>query len=107
MEERTPDTETGAAFDLANAGYRPMPDPDKKEGKDAVGSDSASLRAAVEQRSDAPIEPTIREYQDRDGKRVPQNEAITLARASRDYSDALAAERLISESETSEALAAR
>ncbi|MBA7464867.1 hypothetical protein ES703_06664 [subsurface metagenome] len=107
MEERTPDCETGAAFDLANAGYRPMPDPDKKEEQASLGGDSISLRAAAEQRSDAPTEPTIREYQDRDGKRVPANEAITLARASRDYSDAQAAERLISESQTSDALAAR
>jgi hypothetical protein len=30
MADETDPALTGAAFDLANAGYRPMPDPDRK-----------------------------------------------------------------------------
>jgi hypothetical protein len=92
-----------------DADFVPMPDldADEKERSEPIGSDGASLRAAAEQRSDPPIDPTVREYQDRDGKRVPQNESITLARAGRDYSEALAAEKLIAENATSGRLAAR
>lgn len=108
MESTPPEAaETGAAFDLAKAGYKPMPDQDERDEQDPIGSDSASLHEAAGRRSGPAVEATVREYRDADGKRVAQNEAITLARASRDYSGALAAERLIAESETSKALAAR
>ena len=98
---------TGAAFDLANAGYTPMKDPDEKNDEGEIGSDSASLREAAEQRAVAPDSFVIREYSDGSGKPVPANEAVTLARAARDYAGAIAAEKLIAENESSEALAAR
>lgn len=99
---------TGAAFDLANAGFVAMPEPDSKKAYETpIGSDSASLREAAERRADPRVEPVVRQYLDADGNKAPQNESVTLARASRDYSEALAAERLVAESATSEALAAR
>lgn len=98
---------TGAAFDLANAGYTPMKDTDEKNDEGEIGSDSASLREAAEQRAVAPDSFVIREYSDGSGKPVPANEAVTLARAARDYAGAIAAEKLIAENESSEALAAR
>ena len=98
----------GASGSVA-ADFVSMPDldADDKDRGEPIGSDSTSLRAAAEQRTDLPIEPTVRQYLDRDGNKVPQNESITLARATRDYSGALAAERLIAESVTSKTLAAR
>ncbi len=38
---------TGAAFELANAGYRPMPEPDDEGKAEEIGSDGASLREAA------------------------------------------------------------
>lgn len=101
----------GATNDAALAGYVPMPDIEKdaeeeKRGE-PISSDSSSLRTATEQRSDVRTEPIVREYQDQDGRKVAQNESITLARAGRDYAGALAAEKLIAESETAKTLAAR
>ena len=107
VESISPDTETGAAFDLAKAGYKPMPEQDERDEQEPIGSDSASLRDAAERRADPPPEPIVREYRDRDGKVASQTEAITLARASRDYAGARAIERLVAEGKTSEALAAR
>jgi hypothetical protein len=99
---------TGAAFELANAGYVPMSDPDKRNDDDeTIGSDAASLREAAEQRATTPREVTPRQYIDRSGEPVAQNEAITLERAARDYAAATSAERLLSENQSSEALAAR
>ncbi len=101
--------ETAAsAQDSVVADFVPMPDLDEeKDSSEPIGSDTTSLRTAAERRSDPPTEPTVREYRDRDGKRVPHNESITLARAARDYSGALAFEKLVAESETAKALAAR
>ena len=45
---------TGAAFELANAGYTAMSDPNKKKEDEAIGSDVASLREAAERLNDAP-----------------------------------------------------
>jgi hypothetical protein len=98
---------TGAAFELANAGYVPMSDPDKKNENDTIGSDAASLREAAEQRAAAAREVTVRGYTDADGEPVASTEAITLERAARDYAAATSAERLLAENQTSEALAAR
>jgi len=98
---------TGGAFDLANAGYTPMQDPNERRDEEAIASDSASLRQAAEQRSAAPDPVIIREYLDGDGKPVASDEAITLARAARDYAGATATEKLVSENETSKALAER
>lgn len=98
---------TGAAFELANAGYTPMPDPDKKQDDEAIGSDSASLREAAEQRSGPPDEVVARGYLDRHGEPVAPTEAITLERAARDYARSTAVDRLALEGASSEALAAR
>ncbi len=94
---------TGAAFELANAGYQPMPDPDKTNDDEAIGSDSASLREAAEQRSGPRDEVVARAYTDRNGEPAAPNEAITLERAARDYAKATAIDRLALESELSEA----
>lgn len=98
---------TGAAYELANAGYEPMPDPQEEKQREAIGSGNASLREASAQRTEATDDVTVRRYTGPDGGPAAPNEAVTLARASRDYADATAAERLIAESETSDALAER
>ena len=97
---------TGAAFELANGGYVPMSDPDRKNEDEAIGSDTASLREAAEQRS-APREVTVRQYLDQDGEPVASTEAVTLERAARDYAAATSADRILAESHSSEVLAAR
>ena len=98
---------TGAAFDLASAGYKPMPDPEKKNDDEAIGSDSASLREAAGRRSGVPDEIVAREYIDGNGEPIAADEAITLDRAVRDYAGATAADRLVVENTTSKELAAR
>lgn len=100
---------TGAAYDLANAGFVAMPEPDVQASREEepVGSDSVSLREAAEQRAVPGGEPVVRKYTDADGATAPPNETVTLARASRDYSRALAAERLVADAESSKVLAAR
>jgi hypothetical protein len=97
----------GAAFDLANAGYAPMPDPGKKVDEQEIGGDSASLRHAAEQLSAEPDPVVAREYLDGSGEPAPQHEAITLTRAARDYADIVAAERLVADNESSKSLAER
>jgi hypothetical protein len=98
---------TGAAFDLANAGYTPMPGSEEKDGAEAIGSDNASLREVAEQRAPSRNDVVVREYLDADGKPVAANEAITLDRAGHDYASAVAADLAAMENETSTALAAR
>lgn len=96
---------TGAEFDLANAGYTPMPDPQRGEQEAEIGSDSASLREAAAQRSNSQDKIVVRRYTDAKGRHAAQNEAVTLARASRDYASATAADRRAKEQEASDALA--
>lgn len=98
---------TGADFDLANAGYTPMRDPEKKEKQETIGGDSASLREAATQRAVETEHASVRRYLDRDGKLAPAHEAVTLERAARDYANATQAERLTAESRNSQELAAR
>ncbi|WP_441237482.1 hypothetical protein [Bradyrhizobium sp. 930_D9_N1_4] len=98
---------TGAAFDLANAGYAEMPDPDKAVECESIDSDSASLRDAADRRSDTQPDIVVRQYTDAEGKPAAANEAVTLARAARDYAGAAAGDRQTAEIESSEALAAR
>lgn len=107
MTTETESALTGAAYELANAGYVPMPDPLKERERETIGSDVASLREAAAQRAEAGDEPTVRGYIGPDGQPAAPNEAVTLTRASRDYASAIAAERLIAESETSKVLAER
>jgi hypothetical protein len=107
MTTETDSSLTGAVYDLANAGYVPMPDPQEKEGRDTIGSDNASLRGAAAQCAEPPDEAIVRGYTGPDGKPVAANEAVTLARASRDYADATAAERIVAEAENSKVLAER
>jgi hypothetical protein len=98
---------TGAAFELASAGYTPMPDPDKESEEDAIGGDIASLREAAEQRMAPPSEVTVRAYTGPNGEPVAPTEAVTLHRAARDYAAATSTERLLAEDQSNEALAAR
>lgn len=98
---------TGADYDLANAGYVPMPDPKQKRERETIGSDTASLREVTERCADISEDSVIRRYTGADGEPAPPHEAVTLARASRDYAGATAAERLSAEGETSGAFAER
>lgn len=97
---------TGAAFDLANAGYKSMPDKREKD-EEEIGSDSGSLREAADRIADVNDETVVRQYSDANGKRAAANEAVTLSRAARDYAGVTAAERLAAESEDAKDLAAR
>lgn len=96
---------TDAAYELANAGYVPMPDPQEKDEREAIGGDSVSLREAAAQREQIQDDLVVRAYTGPSGEPIVQNEAVTLSRASRDYANATAMERFIAEAETSEALA--
>jgi len=98
---------TGAAFDLANAGYSEMPDPGRDEERPSIDGDSASLRDAADRRPDSRPETVVRRYTDAEGKPAAANEAVTLARAARDYASATSGDRKAAENETSEALARR
>ena len=98
---------TGAAFELANAGFKPMPDTERKDDEEAIGSDSASLREAAEQRPAPRDEPFVRKYIGDDGEPAAANLAITLDRAVRDYTSAAAADKFVVENESSQVLAAR
>ena len=98
---------TGAAFDLANAGFTPMPDVEKTDEKESISSDSASLREVAGRRAGSTDEVIKRQYTDDNGKPAAINEAVTLDRASRDYARATAAEFAAVEHETSKQLAAR
>jgi hypothetical protein len=97
---------TGAEFDLANAGYSAMPDGERKE-EEAIGSDNASLREAAEHLSTERAEPVVRQYTDARGQPAAASEAVTLARAARDYAGATSADRLMAESRSADDLAAR
>ena len=107
MANETDEVLTGAAFELANAGYRPMPDPQKRDEEEAIGSDSASLREAAERRSGPRDDVIVRKYTNGNGEPAAPNEAITLDRAVRDYASASATDRFAVENESSKALAAR
>jgi hypothetical protein len=98
---------TGAAFELVNAGFKPMPDPDNNNDDEAIGSDSASLREAADQRAGSRDEVIVREYLDGNGKPIAANEAITLERAARDYASATSLDKLAAQNESGKALAAR
>jgi len=98
---------TGAAFELANAGFKPMSDTEQSDDKETIGSDSASLRDAAERRSRPSDEIVLRKYVDVNGEPVAADEAITLERAVRDYASATALDQLLVENESSKALAAR
>ncbi|WFU35668.1 hypothetical protein QA635_15165 [Bradyrhizobium brasilense] len=97
---------TGAAHDLAVAGYKPMPDRRADE-EEPIGSDNASLREAAEKISEQSEDVVVRQYRDAEGKPAAANEAVTLRRASRDYAAAVAAEKLIADGEDAERLAER
>lgn len=99
-------TPTGAVFDLVNAGYAEMPEPDRDGERQPIGSDGASLRHAADERPDARPRVVVRQYTDAEGKPAPANEAVTLERAARDYAAATAGDRRNAENESSEALAA-
>lgn len=107
MTAKTDAESTGATFDLVNAGYAEMPDPDRESERLSIDSESASLRDAADHLSDSQPEVVVRQYTDAEGKPAAANEAVTLARAARDYATATAGDRRTAEGESSEALAAR
>jgi hypothetical protein len=98
---------TGASFDLAHAGYAEMPDPSREQERESIGSDSASLHDAADQRADPQAEVVVRQYTNAEGKRAAANEAVTLSRAARDYASATASDRQAADGLSSDALAAR
>ena len=59
---------TGAAFELASAGYTPMPDQEKKDDGEAIGSDSTSLREAAERLAGPSDDIVVRKYLDQRGE---------------------------------------
>ena len=65
------------------------------------------MREAADKISAPQEELVVRQYRDHEGKPAAANEAITLARASRDYSELRAAEQLVADSENAKELAAR
>ena len=107
MTVETDSALTGAVYELANAGYTPMPDAEEKDEGETIANDTVSLWEAAMQRADTNDDVIVREYLGPDGLPAAANEAITLSRAGRDYASATAAERLVAENESSKALAAR
>jgi hypothetical protein len=107
MTSETDPALTGAAFELANGGYTPMPDLNEKDEAEEIGSDNASLREAAERRSGSRNDLVVRKYLDQSGEPVAANEAITLERAARDYASVTSADKFAVENESSRALAAR
>lgn len=97
---------TGAAFDLVNAGYAEMPDPDAEKERQSIDSDNASLRDVADRLSDQQPKIVVRQYTDGEGRSAAANEAVTLARAARDYAGATAGDRQTAEDESSKVLAA-
>ncbi|MGX9946473.1 hypothetical protein [Bradyrhizobium sp. BTAi1] len=83
---------TGAAFELDNAGYRPMPDMEEPPERDAIEADAMSLREVAERRTERPAPVMVREYVDEAGNVIDRNEAVTLERAARDHARVRAAE---------------
>ena len=106
MSDESSNDLTGAAHDLAIAGYKAMPDR-KSDEQGAIGSDTASLREAAEKISEQSGDVVVRQYRDAEGKPAAANEAVPLSRASRDYAAAVAAEKLIADSEGADRLAER
>jgi len=90
---------TGSAFELVNAGYRPMQDPNERPELDAISGDGASLREAADRRGEHEGPIMVREYVDAEGRRAPSDEAITLTRAAHDHARAKAKERHAAEEE--------
>jgi len=107
MADGTESGLTGAAFELANAGFRPMPGQPRERDGETIGSDSVSLREAAERRVSPSDEIVVREYIDKNGEPVAADEAITLDRAVHDYVSATAIDKFAVENESSKALAAR
>lgn len=107
MTDRTDAELTGGAFDLANAGYTQMPDAEREEESQSIDGDHASLRDAADRLSDQQPKTAVRKYTDGEGKPAAANEAVTLARAARDYATATAGDRHAAEGKSSEALATR
>ncbi|NPV22861.1 hypothetical protein [Bradyrhizobium aeschynomenes] len=83
---------TGAAFELDNAGYRPMPDSEQQPDRDPIDGDAATLRQAAEQRTATRSPVMVREYVDEAGNPVDPDETVTLERAARDHARVRASE---------------
>ncbi|MGJ5205546.1 hypothetical protein [Bradyrhizobium sp. HKCCYLR20261] len=92
MSNEPEDVLTGAVFELGNAGYRPMPDPEERPERETIDGDAASLREAADRRTDGRPPVMVREYVDETGHPVDRSEAVTLERAARDHARVRAAE---------------
>jgi hypothetical protein len=99
MTTESESTLTGAAFDLASAGYSSMNDPDERSESEAIVSGVASLREAADRRGEDDKPVMVREYVDAAGKPAAPNEAITLSRAARDHARVREAEKRASDDE--------
>ncbi|WP_316174304.1 MULTISPECIES: hypothetical protein [unclassified Bradyrhizobium] len=98
---------TGVAFDLANAGYTPMHDPEKGQEHAPIDGDNAALREAAGRLTEAHQPLTVREYVDAKGERAAPTEAVTLARAARDHARGRAADRRAAQAGEAEETAQR
>ncbi len=82
-----------------------MPE-ERSQDHDETGSDVASLREAGQRIAQLSQPPVTRAYVDFEGKPADINEAITLERATRDYSNAVKSDSLISEAHAADMTAA-
>ena len=97
---------TGRAAEWAAAGFKEMPETTKTQDNDETGSDVASLREAGKALAQQSSEPVTRAYVDAEGKPADANEAITLERAARDYSNATKVESIVNDAHAADVLAA-
>jgi hypothetical protein len=88
---------TGRAAEWASAGFKEMPETTRPQDNDETGSDVASLREAGKALAQQSSEPVTRAYVDTEGKPADANEAITLERAARDYSNATKVDSIVSD----------
>lgn len=100
-----PEPLTGRAAEWAAAGFKEMPEGRARDNEE-TGSDIASLREAGQRIAQPSQQPVTRANVDADGKPADANEAITLERATRDYSNAVKADNLTNEAHASDVIAA-
>jgi hypothetical protein len=97
---------TGRAAEWAAAGFKEMPETENSQHSDDTSGDVASLREAGKRIAQPSQPPVTRAYLDAEGKPADPNEAITLERAARDYTNAVKMDNLISEAQASDIMAA-
>lgn len=100
-----PEPLTGRSAEWAAAGFKEMPETARTT-DDATGSDVASLREAGQRIAQPSSQTITRAYVDSEGKPADANEAITLERAARDYSNAVKVDNFVNEAYASDVVAA-